>query len=194
MKRNKLLILCLTGGILFTACNPNAGSDDENSTDSAIAVNKQREGNDANKVTEEDAAFTVRAADLGLAQVELGKLALTKPVSPKIKSFAQMIITKYNEDNKNLSVLAGAKNITLPGTASEEYKDKLEELNEETGKDFEQDFLDRILAEDQKAIEYYKKASEEAHDIDIKAYAAKLLPDLVSQKERTETVIRSMKK
>jgi putative membrane protein len=193
MKRNKLLILCLTGSVLLGSCNPNARKDDENSVDSATTVNKQREESDANKVTQEDAAFVVAIADLGLAQVEFSKLALTKPISPKVKSFAQMIINKYDEDNKNLSSLAGSKNITLPGTMSEGYKNELDELNRKTGKDFERDFLSKTFAEDQKAIELYKEASTEAHDTDIRSYASKVLPDLASQKERTETVIRSMK-
>jgi putative membrane protein len=145
-------------------------------------------------VIEGDVAFAVKAADIGLAQVEISELALTKPISPKVKSFAQMIITKYNEVNRNLSTLARSKNITLPGTISSEYKDELEELNNKTGKDFEQDFLNKVLVEDQKAIVHYKIGSTEAIDIDIRTYASKVLPDLASQKERTETVIRSMKK
>jgi putative membrane protein len=194
MIQNKLLIFCLTESALLSSCNNNMGNKDESSTDSATAINEQREENDANKVTKEDAVFVVMAADAGLAQVEFGKLALTKAISPKVKAFAQMIITDYAEHNKNLRTLAGSKNITVPATISETYKDKLDDLNDENEKDFEQDFLEKILEENQKTIAYYKEASTKANDMDIRSYAAKVLPDLTLQKERTEMVTRSMKK
>src|SRR5215204_6234316 len=58
--------------------------------------------------------FWSKAAQGGMAEVELAKLALQKSTNADVKKFAQMMVTDHTKANDELKALAAKKNVTLP--------------------------------------------------------------------------------
>src|SRR6476620_6494216 len=89
------------------ANNSNSGSTLGNAANSvANAVSKV--------TTDSPADFVNDAAQGGMAEVQLGQLALKNSQNPEIKKFAQMMVDDHGKANAELKTLAGKKNYTLP--------------------------------------------------------------------------------
>src|ERR1700748_3070333 len=110
---NKLNIALTIAAAAFTlqACHSN-----KDSRATADSINKT---SDTSKtampitVNQHDAKFAVNAANGGMAEVMLGKLAQDKG-SEKVKDFAAMMVKDHSKANDELMTLAKSKNITLP--------------------------------------------------------------------------------
>lgn len=66
------------------------------------------------KVTSDDKKFVMKAADAGMAEVQLGQLALTQAGSDEVKQFARRMVDDHGKANVELTQLAENKGITLP--------------------------------------------------------------------------------
>lgn len=66
------------------------------------------------KVATDDKKFVMKAADAGMAEVQLGQLALTQAGSDEVKQFARRMIDDHGKANVELTQLAESKGITLP--------------------------------------------------------------------------------
>jgi len=64
----------------------------------------------------DDKKFVMKAADAGMAEVQLGQLALTQAGSDEVKQFARRMVDDHGKANVELTQLAKSKGITLPVT------------------------------------------------------------------------------
>src|SRR3954453_1776041 len=64
-------------------------------------------------VSAADKQFATEAAQGGLAEVEMGQLAVQKANSPQVKQFAQRMVTDHTHANEELVQLAKAQNTDL---------------------------------------------------------------------------------
>jgi putative membrane protein len=68
------------------------------------------------KMASDDKKFVMKVADAGMAEVQLGQLALTQAGSDEVKQFARRMIDDHGKANAELTQLAQGKGITLPAT------------------------------------------------------------------------------
>jgi putative membrane protein len=173
----------------MVSCNSNSTSED--SKDSTEQVNN--EAIDATAPTDsiasaqkEDAETVVELASGGMMEVELAKVAVQKATSPKVKKFAQMMIDDHSKANNDLKTLAESKNIVLPGTISDDHQKTINDVSEETGKQFDRKYMDVMLDDHKKDIDKFQRLADKGNDADIKAFAAKTLPTLIHHREEAE--------
>src|ERR1700761_9249710 len=135
MKKITYLFIVAAAAITFQSCNHGA----KDAKDTADSVNKTKDTttNAMNTggiaVNSDDAKFATAAASGGMAEVALGKLALTKTSNAAIKDFANMMITDHGKANDELMAIAKAKNITLPTEPDSAHIKKMDELSKKTG-------------------------------------------------------------
>ena len=125
-----------------------------------------------------DQEFVTKAADGGMAEVKLGTLASQKGTAPDVRQFAQMMVTDHGKGNSELQSLAGTKGASLPTDISDEHKQKEQKLSGLSGADFDKEYMKGMVEDHQKTVDLFQKASNEAMDPDVKAWAAKTLPTL----------------
>ena len=75
---------------------------------------KQDQMSSSTALSSADREFIMKAADGGMAEVELGRLAVNKASNSDVKTFAQRMIDDHSKANDELKQLAQTKNITLP--------------------------------------------------------------------------------
>jgi len=169
--------------ILLAACNNTNRRAADDSVDQAQDVNDT-----SAMVNEQDADFAVKAADASLAEIELGKLALEKATDQRVKDFAQQMVSDHQKANDELMAIATRLNITLPPVVSEDHVDKQRKLRDKSGEAFEEDYIDLMVKDHDRAVSLFEDAASDAKNADLKAFAAKTLPTLKMHFEEAKTL------
>ncbi len=166
----------ITGAALtMQACNQ--GAKDSKQTADSLNKTKDTTSNAMNTggiaVTADDAKFATAAASGSLAEVALGKLALTKTNSASIKAFATMMVTDHGKANDELMAIAKTKNITLPAEPDSTHMKKLDELGKKTGTDFDEAYISVMIDGHKKTLALMQGEAKNGSDTELKDFAAK---------------------
>jgi putative membrane protein len=171
MKKISISLMLLLSVWMFQACNSNADND---SVEQAEEANENKDTG----VREDDSEFMVEAASGGMMEVELGQLAATKAQHPRVKAFATMMVADHTKANSELKALASGKTITLPTTMGEDHQKHVNDLKEKAGADFDKAYMSMMVDDHKDDVDDFEKASNNAKDETVKAFAAKTLPVL----------------
>ena len=135
--------------------------------------------------------FWSKAAQGGMAEVELAKLALQKSQNADVKKFAQTMVTDHTKANDELKGLATKKNVTLP-TDLGSHKSTLDDLNGKTGADFDKAYVAAMVDDHEEDVDLFEDNTDNS-DPDIKAFTTKTLPTLKSHLEMIKGIQSKMK-
>jgi putative membrane protein len=125
-----------------------------------------------------DRTFMNKAAQGGMAEVEMGNLALQKGQSQAVKDFGQRMMDDHTKAGDELRTLASQKNVTLPTTLSakdQALKDRLSKLN---GAAFDRMYITHMVADHKEDVSEFQNEANNGQDPDVKAWAKKTLPTL----------------
>jgi putative membrane protein len=124
-----------------------------------------------------------------MTEVELSKVAQTKATNPRLKSFADMMVTDHTKANDQLKQMAAAKNITLPANLSDASQKKLDNLNKkDAGKDFDKAYMDDMLDGHKNAVDKLTKGSNDLKDADLKNFATQVLPTVQMHQDSIKAI------
>jgi putative membrane protein len=135
--------------------------------------------------------FWSNAAQGGMAEVELGKLALQKSQNADVKKFAQMMITDHTKANDELKALAAKKSIVLP-TDIGDHKETVDDLSKLSGAEFDKEYVEAMVDDHEEDVDFFEDKSDNS-DADIKAFTTKTLPTLKKHLEAIKAIQSKMK-
>jgi putative membrane protein len=185
------LIAAAMMGIM--SCGNNSANS-SNSTDAAVDSNKKElEAKDSTEL-KPDAEYAVMAANGGMLEVELGKLAQTKATSPKVVEFAKMMVEDHSKANKELMEIAGAKFITLPAILDNKKQKDYDDFAKMDKKDFDKAYTDYMVKDHKEDIDEFKKEAQDGKDPELKAFAAKHVPILEHHLQMAQQANEAVKK
>jgi len=139
-----------------------------------------------------DADFAVQAADGGMTEEQMGKIALTNAQDQRVKDFGQRMVTDHGKANAELTALAKEKSIVLPTAVSRENSEHMADLNNKNGAPFDKDYMDMIVKDHKKTVQLFETAAQQAEDADIKAFATKTLPTLRQHLQSADSLNNSL--
>ena len=125
-----------------------------------------------------DKAFVLEAARGGMAEVELGRLAADKASNADVKQFGQRMVADHSKASDELKGLASQKNVTLPTEPDAKQKALHARLSKLSGDEFDKAYIQAMVADHNKDVADFTRASKIAKDPDLKAWAGKTLPTL----------------
>jgi putative membrane protein len=134
-------------------------------------------GNSAKPGTS-DQRFMKEAAQGGMAEVELGKLAVQNASSDEVKKFGQRMVDDHSKANDKLKELASAKGITLPQAPNAKQKATKDQLSKLSGEQFDKAYMRDMLKDHKQDIAAFQSESNIGHDADVKNFATQTLPTL----------------
>jgi putative membrane protein len=165
----------------MTSCDNKAKTEDTKE----VAEDKNDAKMDGMK-NEADAQFLVNVAEINQEEISLGKLAQEKGSMADVKELGKMMVEAHTKAMSNLSELAMTKSISLPEAKTDDVNDAYKEMNEKSGKKFDEKYCEKMVDGHKDAISKFEKASNDAVDPDIKAMAANMLPELHKHLEMAE--------
>lgn len=186
------LIFALFFSIALISCNNQGTRDNQNDNGDSVEMNENAH-NDGMSGTDDnnenrDAEFLEEAAYGGLMEVEMGKYAQQNAQSARVKNFAAMMVKDHSKANDELKALAAKKNITLPTTLDDKHMEKVNDLKEKRGAEFDKEYMQEMVDDHDKDVDKFKRQAENGDDADIKAFAAKTLPVLLTHQDSAKNI------
>ena len=135
-----------------------------------------------------DKAFVMEAARGGMAEVELGRLAADKATNADVKQFGQRMVDDHSKANDELKGFASQKNLTLPAETDAKHKATQTRLSKLSGDAFDKAYMTEMVADHNKDVAAFTRASKTAKDADLKAWAGKTLPTLQEHQKMAKEV------
>lgn len=189
MKKNKFFLL-LAMPFLMLACNNQQNRNAiKNPDKTAILAENAKVA--ANTGSDED--FVKEAASGGLMEVELGQYAEQNAVNPRVKNFGAMMVRDHSKANDELKSIASGKSINVPATMNDEHMNKVNDLKKKTGADFDREYMKEMVDDHNKDVDKFKKQAESGNDADIKAFASKTLPVLITHQDSAKSIRDALK-
>ena len=173
----KQLSIYLLSGALAMACFGCGNNSQPDSTTAAKDSNSNKMSDSsstnamASTVSKSDEKFAVDAADGGMTEVKAGQMAEMKGMAKDVKDYGKMMVEDHTKLADKLKSIATTKNITLPGTVSNDSQKDLDDLDKKTGKDFDKAFLDMMVSDHKKVISAFEDEAKNGSDADIRAFA-----------------------
>jgi predicted outer membrane protein len=134
-------------------------------------------GSSTAKVSAADKKAITDMAIANMAEVETGKLALSKSQNAEVKAFAQQMIDDHGKALADLQPLAQSKGVTLPTELDAKHKAMSAKLEKLSGDAFDKEYMKMAGLKDHKDTHAkLQKISKSAKDGDVKAAADKTLP------------------
>jgi putative membrane protein len=194
-----LFILLLSASLFgFTSCENKESHQAEEKHSEVKTEEVAKEQNDAkfNENAEQDnAKFLVKAAEINLEEISLGKLAEEKSTHADVKALAKMMVTAHTKASEELKGLAAKKSISIPAENTQDIKDAYQKLSDKKDqKDFDKAYVDMMVDGHKNAITLFEKESTESSDADIKAWATSMLPELRKHLDHAIVVQEKCKK
>jgi putative membrane protein len=125
-----------------------------------------------------DQRFVMNTNWVGIAEIELGKLASEKAMSADVKSFGQRMATDHGKAGDELKTLAQGKGITLPTDMDAKHKAVRDRLMKLSGEAFDHAYIAEMVNGHRQAVAAFRTEAKSGKDPDIKAWAEKTLPTI----------------
>ncbi len=122
-----------------------------------------------------DRSFVRKAAEGGMAEVELGKLAAEKGSTDDVKKFGQRMVDDHTKANDQLKQIAASKNVALPNGLNAKDKATKTHLEKLSGKQFDRAYMDDMVKDHIQDVAEFNRESEMAKDPDVKNFASQTL-------------------
>jgi putative membrane protein len=135
-----------------------------------------------------DNEFITKVAESGMAEVELGQLALKQAASEDVKKFAQRMVDDHSKANEELKSLAASKTVTLPTAAGQKHKAQIERLAKLSGAEFDREYMKHMVKSHESGVALFEKQVQKGSDTETKAWAEKTLPTLREHKTMAHDV------
>jgi putative membrane protein len=132
----------------------------------------------AAKTASMDQKFVAKAAQGGMAEVDLGNVAKQNGSNEVVKQFGDRMVTDHSKANDELKSLAQQKSWTLPSQPKASDKSKQERLSKMTGASFDKAYMRDMVMDHQNDVKEFQKCASSCSDPDLKAWAAKTVPTL----------------
>jgi putative membrane protein len=140
---------------------------------------------DAERAVPEPKTFVMKAAQDGMTEVEVGKIALAKSQDPSIRSFAQRMVKDHGKANEELASIAKSKGIEAPKTLDSEHQAMVDSMSAKSGAEFDREYSQHMNMDHSKAVALFEAASKSS-DADLAGFAKKTLPTLKEHKQLAE--------
>jgi putative membrane protein len=125
-----------------------------------------------------DSAFVQTAASGGLAEVQLGKLAMRKAASPDVKQFGQQMVNDHSQANQQLMSAAQEAGMVPPATLLPKHKAAVSQLGTKTGAAFDTAYMSLMVKDHAEQTQVFQQESASGSAEALRQVAAQTLPSL----------------
>jgi putative membrane protein len=131
--------------------------------------------------------FVNTAAQDGMTEVALAKLALSKSSNDEVKEFAQKMQQDHTQANRQLASIAKTKGITVPAKLDAKHQAMVKSLSAKSGADFDSAYAQHMAKDHTQAVALFQAASQSS-DSELAGFAQRTLPTLEVHKQLADNL------
>jgi len=161
------------------------GAAAQSSSDKTASDNS---GTSSSKLAAADRQFIKKAAQGGLAEVQLGQLATEKADSPDVKQFGQKMVDDHGKANDQLKQVASNKGVAIPDKLNAKDAATKARLEKLSGKAFDRAYMRDMVVDHTKDVSEFRTESKTAKDPDVKNFASETLPTLQEHLKQAKSI------
>ena len=140
-----------------------------------------------------DAKHANRIAQSDLAEVQAGKLGVSKASSPEVKKFAQSMVDDHGKHLGELRAMAKTKGMQLPSAPAKKHQQAMKKLESASGAEFDKLFMTQMVKDHEDALKLVQDTAKNAKDPELKADAEKTAPVIQKHLEEAKRIAASLK-
>ena len=133
--------------------------------------------------------FLDQAAQVGITEVAAGKLAMNKATTPDVREFAEELVKERRLTHQLLKALAASHDVVLPTAPSPAQRETLRELQQKSGAEFEQAYVEAQITVQEESVALMKAEIERDRDVETKAFAKEMLPTVEAQLKKAYELV-----
>ena len=154
---------------------------------------EDRENKQSGAKADIDKNFLREAAEGGVAEVQLGQLAVEKASDPQVKQFGQRMQDDHGRANEELKSLARPKGVQMPTSLSSKHQALKDKLSGLSGRQFDQQYMQAMVADHQHDVSEFQKAADGAQDEEVKKFAAKTMAVLQEHLKQSQQILGKLR-
>lgn len=112
-----------------------------------------------------DREFMRKAAEGGMKEVEMGRMAEQQGKSNQVKSFGKRMVTDHSKANNELMGLAQKKGVKLAHNAPR--------ISKMSGANFDKQYMTNMVKDHEEDLSEFQREASGGSDPDLRAFAAK---------------------
>lgn len=124
--------------------------------------------------------FMKTAAEDGMFEVEMGKLAEEKTTNERVRQFGQRMVRDHSAANEKLQTLAKKQGVELPQQMDEQHQQLYEKFVNMEKSEFDKQYMDLMVYAHEQAVAMFEKEGAEATNPELKEWVTSTLPVLQS--------------
>lgn len=141
----------------------------------------------------DDKKFVKDAAMGGLAEVQLGQLAVQKAASPDVKQFGQKMVDDHTKANDQLKQVASQSNIPAPTALDKKHQQQIDKLSKLSGPAFDKAYVKEELKDHKNDVRDFQAEAQGGSDANVKTFASNTLPVLQQHLQLAQNLNKSEK-
>jgi putative membrane protein len=145
------------------------------------------------KLSKDESTFVNEAAEGGMMEVQLGKLAQEKAADEKVKQFGKRMEQDHSKANDELKKIASDKGIQLSTDLDKKHKTKIDKLTKLSGADFDKQYMTDMVSDHKEDIKKFQRVADKGKDAELKQFASQTLPTLKEHLQLAESTAQQVK-
>jgi putative membrane protein len=153
------LLILLSGSYALAQAVPSVPATPDSTTNDSGGTDTQ---------AMKDKIFIRKSTQGGLAEVQLGQLALQKTTSEDIKKFAQRMVDDHTMINESIKPFATSFGVKLPTSLGKPDQAEFDRLNALSGPEFDKEYLTLMAKDHHKDLKDFQEEAASAGDPALK--------------------------
>ncbi len=142
----------------------------------------------------DDKKFAKNAALGGMAEIELGKLAVQKASNDAVKQFGQKMVDDHTKADDQLKQIASKENISIPDSLDSKHQSRIDKLSKLSGPAFDKAYVKDQVKDHEQDVNEFKSEAQGGSDPNIKQFASSTLPTLEEHLSMAKDLSKTEKK
>lgn len=138
-----------------------------------------------------DQKFLKKAAEGGMAEIAMGKLAEQKGSTEAVKQFGQKLVNDHTKANDQLKEVAAKENLEVPSALSKKHQKQVDKLAKLSGPKFDKAFIHHAVKDHKKDIEEFKAEAQHGSNPTVRQFASNSVPVLQEHLNIAENLQKS---
>jgi putative membrane protein len=139
-----------------------------------------------------DRLFTTLAAEGGMAEVDLAKLAQQKSRNEAVIAFAKQMIDDHGKTNAQLASLAKQAGLPLPTEPAPDQREMSQRLSTLNQADFDAEYMRAQVTDHQKMIQLLLWVIASGENADLQRFASRALPDVLHHLQLAQNLVSQL--